>query len=316
MTAFRILAGLTVAASLAIGGAALAQNREIPKSKWGPDDQVGALNVLTPEMTRKAAGLITTGKLYALGIETNELTPAFPPRGWKTYVVQPGQQGGNIPFPNGGTYNDDIVNGWLGIGSQIDGLGHVGVEHVYYNQTPSKDFADVSGLKKFGIQNVPPVATRGVLLDIAKVKGVETLEPGATVTMADYQKAVEDAGVTIGEGDVVLFNTGWLKVLESDPLRFGSMEPGLDPAICEDLASRGVVAVGADTWGLDAIPPMTEGDVFPCHIILLAQNGVHILETMDTRALAADGVTEFFFVLGVPKITGAVQMIINPVGIR
>lgn len=311
-----IAAGL-FAASLLAGSAALAAElREIPISPWGPDDEVGAINLITPEVVKQAAALITEGKVYGLAVETNSLTPAFPPRGWQTYVVQPGQQGGTVPFPNGGTYNDDIVSGWLGIGTQIDGLGHVGVEHVYYNRNEAKDFANVSGLTKLGVEKIPPIATRGILLDIAKLKGVEVLEPGPSVTMADYQKALADSGLEIRQGDIVVFNTGWMNILESDPQTFGAMEPGLDPAICEDLASKGVVAVGADTWGLDAIPPMEGTDIFPCHVILLAQNGVYILENLDLREMVADGVQEFFFSLGTPRITGAVQMIINPIAIR
>ena len=93
----------------------------------------------------------------------------------------------------------------------------------------------------------------------------------------------------------------------------------VDTAVLGHLHSPeylGAVAVGADTWGLDAIPPMAGNDVFPCHAILLAQHGVYILENMDTRELAADGATEFFFTVGAGKISGAVQMIVNPVAIR
>ena len=313
------IVGLAVIAGLFAAGTAVADHhiRTIGPSPYGADDEAGAAGtLLTPDVVKAAAALITEGKVYALGMETNSMTPAYPPRGWKTYVVQPGQQGGTVPFPNNGTYNDDIVSGWLGIGSQIDGLGHVGVDNVYYNQNKSADFADISGLKKLGVENIPAIATRGILLDIAKLKGKDILDPGASITMADYQQAVKDSGLTIRKGDVVLFNTGWMNMLEKDPKTFGSAEPGVDPAICEDLASKGAVAVGADTWGLDAIPPMEGNDVFPCHAILLAQHGVYILENMDTRELAKDGVKEFFFTLGAGKITGAVQMIVNPVAIR
>ncbi len=313
------IVGVAAAAGLFAASTVLADNhiRKIDPSPYGAEDEGGAAaHLLTPEVVKQAAGLIKEGKLYALGIETNSMTPAYPPRGWKTYVVQPGQQAGVVPFPNNGTYNDDIVSGWLGIGSQIDGLGHVGVENVYYNQNHAKDFADVSGLKKLGVENIPPIATRGILLDIAKLQGKEVLDPGASITMANYQQALKDAGLEVRKGDVVLFHTGWMNMLDKDPKTFGSAEPGLDPAICEDLAAKGAVAVGADTWGLDAIPPMAGNDVFPCHAILLAQHGVYILENMDTRELAADGATEFFFTVGAGKISGAVQMIVNPVAIR
>ncbi|MEC9345274.1 MAG: cyclase family protein [Pseudomonadota bacterium] len=304
------------ALACAISASAVAQERQIPVSKWGPDDEAGAANLVTPDRVKAAAGLVTGGKVYPLGIETNSMTPAYPPRGWKTYIVQPGQQAGTVPFPNGGTYNDDIVSGWLGIGTQIDGLGHVGVRNVYYNQNHAKDFAQTGGLTKLGVEKIPPLVARGVLIDMAKHKGVKILEPGAQFTMADVEAAMKAQGVTVGEGDIVLFNTGWMNVLADDPKKFGSLEPGPTADVCEGFAAKGVVAMGGDTWGLDAIPPAEGNDVFPCHAILLAQHGIYILENMDTRQLAADGVTEFMFALGVPKITGAVQMIVNPLAIR
>lgn len=103
------------------------------KSKWGPNDEIGAANYLSPEIVVKAAGLIKTGKVYGLGIETNSKTPAYPPRGFKVLVMQPGQAGGSGLGPSKTTYNDDIIEGWVGVGSQIDGLGHIGVDWTYYN---------------------------------------------------------------------------------------------------------------------------------------------------------------------------------------
>src|SRR4249920_3639793 len=103
---------------------------------------------MSPDIVMKAAQLIKTGKTYALGIETNSKTPAFPPRSFKLTVLQPGQAGTSGLGPSKTTYNDDIIDGWVGIGSQIDGLGHIGVEHVYYNGNKLADFADPTGLKK------------------------------------------------------------------------------------------------------------------------------------------------------------------------
>src|ERR1700748_3668131 len=125
------------------------------KSKWGPNDEIGAANYMTPELVVKAAGLIKTGKTYALGIPVDTKTPAYPPRTFKITIVQPGQAGNQGPAPNTPTYKRDIIDTWVGIGSQIDGLGHLGVAHVYYNGNKLADFADPNGLKKLGIQDVP-----------------------------------------------------------------------------------------------------------------------------------------------------------------
>lgn len=122
------------------------------KSKWGPNDEIGAANNVSPDIVMKAAGLIKTGKTYALGIETNSKTAAYPPRTFKVLVLQPGQSGGDGIGPNKVTYNDDIIEGWVGIGSQIDGLGHIGVSWTYYNGLKSADFAAADGLKKLGVE--------------------------------------------------------------------------------------------------------------------------------------------------------------------
>ena len=123
-------------------------------------------------------------------------------------------------------------------------------------------------------------------------------------------------GVEIRKGDVVLFHTGWLPLSASDPKRFMTGEPGLGVDGARYLAGLGVVAIGADTWGLEAVPAEKSDEVFPVHPELLAKNGVYILENMDTAALAADGVHEFLFVLGQPRFVGSVQAVINPVAIR
>lgn len=289
------------------------------ESPWGPDDELGAANRLDAEDVLAAAELITEGKVYPLGIVIGPDTPAFPPRGLSLTVLQPGQVDTRGLGPTNMTYNDDIFTGWLGIGSQIDGLGHLGVDHVYYNGLRASEFAETTGLTKLGLEKLPHLVTRGVLLDMAEHYGEEILPEGTAYTREDIEAAAEAQGVEIREGDVVLFHSGWLELLDGenpDHERFGSVEPGLGKSGAEYLAEIGVVAVGADTWGLEAVPFEEGVGVFEVHQILLAKNGIYILENMDTRALAADDATEFMFVLGHARLQGAVQMMINPVAIR
>ena len=136
---------------------------------WGDDDEIGNANLISSKSILNASRLIKTGKAYSLGLVVDANTPAYPPRGLSLQIVQPGQQFGRRGIA-GGTYNDDIFQGWLGIGSQIDGLGHVGDEHgIFYNCTPGKDFADIKGLTKFGIEKIPPIVARGVVLDLSLI---------------------------------------------------------------------------------------------------------------------------------------------------
>ncbi len=285
-------------------------------SRYGTDDTLGAINNLSPEKLVQAAKLVTHGKTYRLGVETGPTSPAYPPRSYSMTVLQLSDGTGTPMGSNKATGNDDLLNFWMGIGSQLDGLGHMGIEHRYYNGTHAKDFVVNTGLKKYSIHNLPPIATRGVLLDIAKLKGVDIVAEGTAINQAEIEAAAKAAGVKIEKGDIVLFHTGWLNVMDTDAKRFMAGEPGLGVGGAKYLASLGVVAVGSDTWAVEVLPSEDPAQAFPVHPELLAKNGVYILENMDTRGLAKDGVSEFLFVLGAPRFVGAVQAVINPVAIR
>lgn len=305
-----------IAACLALGAGTVAAQQKWYPSKWGPNDEIGAANYLTPARAAAAAKLVKTGKVYELGITVTPDTPAYPPRGCKLYVVQPGQQEGVSLGPTKTSYNDDILNCWVGIGSQLDGLGHIGIDNVYYNGHHSKDFADTSGLKKLGADKVPAMVTRGVLLDMAAYFGVDMVKEGTPFNRAEIEGAAKKQGVEIREGDVVLFHTGWLSLIDKDAKRFASVEPGLGKEGAQYLTSKGVVAVGADNWAVEVIPFEQGVGVFEVHQILLTLNGTYILENMNTAPLAKDKAYEFMFVLGHNKYKGSVQSMINPVAIR
>ncbi|MDA9999075.1 cyclase family protein [bacterium] len=285
-------------------------------SKYGADDTLGAMNELSEKKTKLAAQLVKTGKTYALGVETGPTSPAYPPRSYSMTILQLDDGMGTPLGSNKATGNDDLMHIWMGIGSQIDGLGHMGVNHQYYNGHMASDFVTPSGLTKLSIDRLPPVATRGVLLDIAKLMKTDILPAGTAFNKAEIDAAAKAAGITIEAGDVVLFHTGWLNVMDSDPEAFMASAPGLGLEGARYLASLGVVAVGADTWALEVLPSEDATMLFPVHPELLAKNGIYILENMDTRALAADNANEFLFVLGTPRFVGAVQAVINPVAIR
>lgn len=286
-------------------------------SKFGPNDQIGNLNHVTAAKTLAATKLVTKGKIYRLGIETNKDTPAYPPRTFAITIVQPGQTSGATLGPTKTTYNDDIINGWAGIGSQLDGLGHIGVDNLYFNCNKAADFAMTDGLKKLGVENVPAVATRGVLLDMAGLFNTDIVKEGTPFNRAEIEGAMKRQGITsIEKGDVVLFYTGWLKLLGKDNKRFGSAAPGLGRDGARYLASLGVAMVGSDTWSFEAVPFEKEAGVFEVHQILIPLNGIHIMENINTEEMVRDQTWEFLFTLGSARITGGVQAIINPVAIR
>jgi len=307
------LAGL---ATLAIGLSAQAQQTWFP-SKWGPNDELGAANYLTPQLAAEAAKLVKTGKTYSLGITVGTSTPAYPPRTCSIYIVQPGQAGSAEGLgPTKTTYNDDILNCWVGIGTQLDGLGHIGVGDRYYNGFKWQEIGQITGLKKLGADKLPPFVTRGVLLDMAAYFGVDIVKEGTAFNKAEIEGAAKKQGVEIRQGDVVLFHTGWLSLIEKDPKRYASVEPGLGREGARYLVDKNVVAVGADTWGLEVIPFEPGAGIFEVHQILLPMSGTYILENVNTAELAKDKAYEFMFVLGQNKYQGSVQSMINPVAVR
>jgi kynurenine formamidase len=231
-------------------------------------------------------------------------------------VLQPGDGTGALLGSNKASGNDDLLITWMGIGSQLDGLGHMGIEHRYYNGLRAEEFVTATGLTKLSTDKLPPMVSRGVLLDMARHLGKDVVPAGTAFNRAEIEAAATAAGVAIEKGDVVLFHTGWMNLVGKDDKAFMAGEPGLGLDGARYLAGLGVVAIGSDTWAVEVIPHEDPTQAFPVHPELLAKNGVYILENMDTRALAADGVSEFLFVLGQPRFVGGVQAVINPVAIR
>lgn len=276
-----------------------------------PDPELGMATTITDAMTANAAGLVTEGKVYALGVVTGPDSVPYPGRSFSIETFSSGEAMG----ANRVTGHDDRLVTHVGIGSQIDGLGHIGRDGVHYGGVRAEEFLTPNGLSRFGTDQIPPIATRGVLIDMAKHFGTARLAPMASFGRADIAAAAEAQGTEIRAGDVVLLHTGWLSMAEEDPEVFIGQQPGINADGAEYLAELGVVAVGADSAALETMA-FEDGNVFPVHAALLVDHGIYILETMNTGPLAADETHEFFFVLGQPRFAGAVQAVINPVAIR
>jgi kynurenine formamidase len=283
-------------------------------SRFGAEDEIGAANLITPERVLKAAALIKTGRTYPLAVPVSKDLPAFRHRSFKLYNIQPGEQAGKTTGPNQFTFNDELAVAWTGVGTQLNGIGHIGINHVYYNGNDAKDFVTVEGVKKLGVEKVPPLVARGVVLDMTVHFGVDIVPGGTTITVADIEATLARQGIQIEAGDVVLFNTGWLELIGKDDKQFLEVEPGIDIEAAKWLAERDIVAFGGDTWASEVYPNPT-GEEFPVNQFMLAQRGIYNLELIDTRALLRDGVFEFLFVLGQPLYVGSTQVNINPVAI-
>lgn len=284
-------------------------------SSYGAQDEIGAANLLTPDVVLSAARLVKTGKTYPLGVPVSKDLPAFRHRSFKLYNIQPGEQAGLTLGPNKFTFNDELAVAWTGVGSQLNGLGHIGIDNIYYNGNKAKDFVTVEGVTKLGVEKVPPIVTRGVVLDMTTQYGKPIVPGGTVFTVADIQAVLKRQGITISKGDVVLFNTGWLELIGKDNQKFLETEPGIGMEAAKWLVELGIVAFGGDTWATEAYP-IQSGEEFPVNQFMLAKHGVYNLELIDSRALVRDKAWEFLFVLGQPLYKGSTQVNINPVAIR
>ncbi|NVE94238.1 cyclase family protein [Altererythrobacter sp. JGD-16] len=288
-----------------------AEQGETPVAVGEADPTLGKVTTITPDMTARAAGLVTEGKTYALGVITGPDSVPWPGRSYSIETFS----GGDPLGANKVTMHDDRLVTHVGIGSQLDGLGHIGRDGVHYGGLTAEEIFAEDGLKQLGTEHVPPIATRGVMLDMAKHFGVERLAPLQGFGSEDIKAAASAQGVTIQAGDVVLFHTGWMSMADEDAEAYIAQQPGINFDGSEYLAGLGVVAIGADSAALETMA-FEDDIVFPVHQSLLVDHGIYILETMNTAQLAEDEAYEFFFVLGQPRFAGSVQAVINPVAIR
>lgn len=306
-----------VGALLAVGLTAplVARSQPVPPSPYGADDEIGAANLLTPESVLAAVKLVKTGKTYPLAVPIDRNLPAFRHRSFQLTNVQPGEAGGVTMGPNKFSFNDELVVAWTGVGTQLNGIGHIGIDNVYYNGNRAADFVTVEGVTKLGIEKVPPIVARGIVLDMTAIHGGPTVPENTEFSVADIGRALERQGITIQRGDVVLFNTGWLELIGRDNRKFLDVEPGIGMEAAQWLADKEIIAFGGDTWASE-IYPSRDGQLFPVNQFMLAKRGIYNLELIDSRALVRDQTWEFLFVLGQPLYRGSTQVNINPVAIR
>ncbi|AWG28976.1 MULTISPECIES: cyclase family protein [Burkholderia] len=307
---------LPFAAAQAAHAAPAAPAADWYPSVYGADDEIGAANLLTPDVVKQAVGLVKAGKTYPLAVPVDKRLPAFRHRSFRLYNVQVGQQAGKSLGPNKFTFNDELVNAWTGVGTQLNGIGHIGIDNVYYNGNKAADFVTVDGVKKLGVEKVPPIVTRGVVLDMTAYYGKPIVPGGTEFTVADIQAVLKKQRLTLRKGDVVLFNTGWLQLIGKDDKQFLDVEPGIGMEAAQWLADQGIVAFGGDTWASEVYPNPHTQDEFPVNQYMLAKRGIYNLELIDSRALVRDKAWEFLFVLGQPLYVGSTQVNINPVAIR
>ena len=303
----------TTGIAVVAAGVAFGQADRFYPSRWGADDQRGAANRITPAKVLEARDLITRGAVYQLGRVYEAGMPLFGTRHFSLRIPQTyGPLGANRTM-----YHDEVVSAEIGqVGTQFDGLGHIGVGDLFYNGHDRADFSRGDGLTKLGIENVGSITTRGVLVDVAAFKGVAMLGDGYEITRADLTGALERQRTEIHAGDVVLVHTGWGSLWLADNARFGGSAPGVGLDAARYLVEREVVLVGSDTWATEVVPNPDPELQFPVHQLLIPRNGIYIFENLATEELARDRVYEFAFFFAPLKLKGATGSPGNPIAIR
>jgi kynurenine formamidase len=282
-------------------------------SKWGAGDERGAGNLKGPESVLRATKLIRTGEVIELGQVLSAAMPLNPTRQFNLHTKRTTMN----PQSNRRGSNEELIVAEFGqVGTQFDGFAHQTIGDSMYNCFKVNEVGTRSGFTKLGIQNVGAIVTRGVLIDVAAVKNVETLPEGSEITVQDLQQALSKQAITLQQGDAVLIHAGWSRLWGKDNVKYQAANPGIGVAAAEWLARQNPILVGSDTATVEVSPNPDPQLSLPVHQIMLVVNGIHLLENLKLDELAAKRVYEFAFIVEPLKIQGATGSTVAPIAIR
>jgi kynurenine formamidase len=288
------------------------ENQRCP-SKWGAGDERGAANHIKAQTVLNAAKLIKTGEVIELGQVLSDKMPFFGTRRFdvhikRTFMNQPSNRRGS---------NEEIVISEIGqVGTQFDGFAHQTHENSMYNCFKVDETASRGGFSKLGIHNVGAIVTRGVLIDVAGLKGVDMLPDSYEITVQDLEDALKKQEMTLQPGDAVIIHTGWGKLWARDNARYVRSCPGIGVKAAEWLIAKDPVLLGSDNWPVEVSPNPDPQLSLPVHQIALVVNGVHLLENLKLDELAQKQAYEFAFLMQPLKIQGGTGSTVAPIAIR
>jgi kynurenine formamidase len=315
----RIVLGMSLAAALVIVPQAFGQTWKPPAegercpSKWGAGDERGSANHMKPASVLKATKLIRTGEVVELAHVLNATMPFFGTRRFdvhtkRTFMNQPSNRRGS---------NEELVVSEIGqVGTQFDGFAHQTHENSLYNCFKQDDISTRGGFTKLGIEKVGSLITRGVMIDVAALKGVEMLPDTYEITVQDLEQALKRQNVSLQPGDAVLINTGWSRLWGKDNARYVKSCPGIGVAAAQWLAKQDPMLVGADNWPVEVAPNPDPQLSLPVHQIMLVVNGIHLLENLKLDELAAKKLYEFAFIMQPLKAQGFSGSTVAPIAVR
>lgn len=302
--------------------------------RWGPDDEKGALNLVDLAAIKRGMAAVKTGKVFSL----SQLIQPGSPRG----EARPPNQlfmaidGGDFASGSGSFQSAGRGAAPFRVGDEamfltthngtthIDALSHYWVEDEMYNGFPGNAVSS-TGATKLGMEKMPGMFTRAVVLDMARYRGVEICDPWDYFIDKDIAGCCEAEGVQVQSGDAVLIHTGWPKVYETDPVKYRYAQPGLGSSGALYLVEQGMALIGADNTGihgygarkypLESDPPNPKAGLADLHVSLLRNLGIYMLEMMDLSSLAAAGVFECLLAVAPLMVVGATGAPVNPIAV-
>jgi kynurenine formamidase len=268
---------------------------------------------MKPQTVLRAARLIRTGEVFELGHILSEAMPLSAGRRFEVLTKRTRYDSG----ANRRASNEELVVAEIGqVGTQFDTFSHQMIGDSMYNCHKLNDLATRTGFTKLGVENVGGLMTRGVLIDIAALKGVEMLSEAYEITVGDLQEGLARHKLTIQPGDALIIHTGWGKLWGKDNTRYQRSSPGIGTGAAEWLARQDPMLIGSDTAGIEISPNPDRRLAGPVHQIMLVVNGIHLLENLKLDELAAKGATDFALIVQPLKIQGGTGSTVAPIAVR
>jgi kynurenine formamidase len=302
--------GLTATPVQAQGGWSPPASAQRCPSRWGAADRRGSMNLMTPERAKRAASLIRTGTVIELGQTLSQEMPFFGTRRFDVHLKQTFMN----PQANRRGSNEEMVLTEIGqVGTQLDMFPHQTIGDETYNCVKVPSIMSRGGFTEMGVDTVGTIFTRGILLDIAALKGVPVLGDDYEITVADLEQAQARQNIRIEEGDAVIFHTGWGTLWGRENARYVRSCPGIGVAAAEYVIARNPILMGADNWPVECAPSKTMPEAsLPVHQIALVINGVHLLENMKLDQLAQQRQSEFALMVQPLKVKGGSGSTVAP----
>jgi kynurenine formamidase len=275
-----------------------------------------ALSRITPQVVAQAVTLVKTGTVYDLGAELSDDMPATSKDVFMPYrlLAYRSFQDFSRQFGAGGvSFYTEVMMATPHVSTHIDALGHVSKDGKVFGGHSTQEVGRDFGLAATGIETVPPIVTRGVLLDVAAHKGVSQIEDHYEITAKDIQETIARQGTRLASGDAVLVHTGKMRQYAVDNDAFLAGQPGVGLEAALWLYDQGMAVLGSDTTGTEP-QPVTDWEN-TVHVAMLMERGVHLIEWMDLETLAAARAYEFMFVCLPLKLRGASGSWVRPAAV-